>query len=196
MSNPRIIKKYGNRRLYDTRDSRYVNLEDVANMVRDGEDLQVVDAKTGDDLTRHVLTQIIVEGSKSRDGGGLPLEFLRDLVKSTDRAHKDFLQWYLGTAAEAYQKVQDTLGSQPRWPTLQEQRAAWQKMFDPARIFDPLGAVRSMMRPDRERGEEAPEEPQPEPEAESSEEEPASAPVDELADLRQRLEDLESRLKD
>ena len=61
-----VIKKYENRRMYDTSASRYVNLEDVAEMVRNGEELQVVDAKSGEDLTARVLTQIIVEEDRYR----------------------------------------------------------------------------------------------------------------------------------
>jgi polyhydroxyalkanoate synthesis repressor PhaR len=68
-----IIKKYGNRRLYDTSTSRYINLEEIPTLVRNGEEVRVVDARTGQDLRRVTLTQIIVEDAK---GGptGLPLE--------------------------------------------------------------------------------------------------------------------------
>ena len=60
-----VIKKYENRRLYDTTNSRYVNLEEVAQLVQSGKDVEVVDAATGEDLTRLVLTQIIVEDAKT-----------------------------------------------------------------------------------------------------------------------------------
>jgi len=83
-----IIKKYPNRRLYDTASGRYVNLEDVASMIRQGADVQVVDARTGEDLTRVVLTQIIVEDVKDRPSG-LPVDLLRYLVIATDRALSD-----------------------------------------------------------------------------------------------------------
>jgi len=105
-----LIKKYENRRLYDTTNSRYVNLEDVADMVRQGAQLQVVDAKTNEDLTRTVLTQIIVEETKGRELG-LPLELLRQLVLATDAARHQFLEWYLKNAMDAYQKVSDSLQS-------------------------------------------------------------------------------------
>src|SRR5690242_1403213 len=59
-----VIKKYGNRRLYDTSASRYVNLEEIAGMVRNGTDVQVVDAKTGEDLTRATLMQVIADDTK------------------------------------------------------------------------------------------------------------------------------------
>ena len=175
MSKPRLIKKYENRRLYDTVESRYVNLEEVAKLVRDGTDIQVVDTK-GEDITRSVLTQIIVEDSRGTEGGP-PLEFLRDLVRSTDRAQKDFLQWYLGTAANAYKKMQETWKEQTRWPSMDEQRESWAKMFDP------FGTMRSVMR-----ATQPTEKPEEEPDSSSS--------ADLLADLKQRLEDLEARLGD
>jgi len=80
-----IIRKYPNRRLYDTSAGRYVNLDDVAALVRQGAELQVVDAKTGEDVTRVVLTQIIVEDAKVQPAG-LPLELLKGLILATDRA--------------------------------------------------------------------------------------------------------------
>ena len=76
---PTTIKKYANRRLYNTGTSTYVTLDDLAQMVKDGEDFTVVDAKSGDDITRSVLTQIIFE----QEGKGqhlLPVTFLRQLI--------------------------------------------------------------------------------------------------------------------
>jgi polyhydroxyalkanoate synthesis repressor PhaR len=103
-----VIRKYENRRLYDTTQSRYVNLDDVAAMIRSGADLQVVDARTNRDVTRTVLTQIIVEETKGRELG-LPLELLRQLVLVSDTAGHQFLEWYLKNAMDAYQKVSDSL---------------------------------------------------------------------------------------
>lgn len=103
-----LIKKYGNRRLYDTSGSRYVNLEEVAAMIREGRDVQVVDAKTGADLTRVTLTQIITEDARGQPGG-LPLELLRQLIVATDRAGQEFVLWYLKSAFDAYQKLKTTL---------------------------------------------------------------------------------------
>jgi len=100
-----VIKKYANRRLYDTSGSRYINLEDIASLVRNGKDLQVVDAKTGEDLTRVTLTQIIVEDAKGQPTG-LPLELLRQLIVASDRVGQEFIMWYLKSAFDAYQKVQ------------------------------------------------------------------------------------------
>jgi polyhydroxyalkanoate synthesis repressor PhaR len=103
-----LIKKYGNRRLYDTAGSRYVNLDDLAALVREGKDVRVVDAKTGRDLTRVTLTQIITEDAKDKPTG-LPLELLRQLVMASDEVRQEFLMWYLKSAFDTYQKVQDTM---------------------------------------------------------------------------------------
>ena len=105
-----VIKKYGNRRLYDTSGSRYINLEDVATLIRNGTDVKVVDAKTGEDLTRLTLTQIIVEDAKTQPQG-LPVEFLRQLIMATDRVGREFIVWYLKTAFDAYHKVQHAVQS-------------------------------------------------------------------------------------
>jgi len=106
-----VIKKYGNRRLYDTSSSRYINLDQVAELVRQGAEVQVVDAKTGEDLTRVTLTQIIVEDTKDQPTG-LPLELLRQLIVASDQARQDFMMWYLKTAFDSYQKVQDVVQNQ------------------------------------------------------------------------------------
>ncbi len=105
-----VIRKYGNRRLYDTSASRYVNLEDVAALIRKGVELEVVDAKTGEDLTRVVLTQIIVEDAKEQPTG-LPLELLRQIIIVSDRARQEFLMWYLKSAFDAFGKFQDAVQS-------------------------------------------------------------------------------------
>ena len=105
-----VVKKYGNRRLYDTSGSRYINLEDIAALIRNGTDVKVVDAKTGEDLTRLTLTQIIVEDAKAQPQG-LPIEFLQQLIKATDRVGREFIMWYLKTAFDAYHKVQHAVQS-------------------------------------------------------------------------------------
>ena len=87
-----VIKKYGNRRLYHTAESRYVNLDDIAGLVRQGKDVQVVDAKTGQDLTRFTLTQVIMEDAKDKPTG-LPLELLRQLVIASDEVRQEFVMW-------------------------------------------------------------------------------------------------------
>jgi polyhydroxyalkanoate synthesis repressor PhaR len=103
-----IIKKYGNRRLYDTSGSRYVNLDDLAALIREGKEVRVVDAKSGRDLTRVTLTQIITEDAKEKPTG-LPLELLRQLIVASDQARQEFIMWYLKSAFDAYQTVQNAV---------------------------------------------------------------------------------------
>ena len=103
-----IIKKYGNRRMYDTSGSRYINLDEVAALVRNGTEVQVLDAKTDEDLTRQTLTQIIAEDTKGQPSG-LPVELLRQLVMATDHVGQEFISWYLKSAFDSYQKVQGAI---------------------------------------------------------------------------------------
>ena len=103
-----LIKKYGNRRLYDTVSSRYVNLDDIAGHIRAGREIRVVDATSGKDLTRVVLTQIITEDAKDKPTG-LPLELLRQLIVASDEVGQEFLMWYLKSAFDTYEKLQDTV---------------------------------------------------------------------------------------
>jgi polyhydroxyalkanoate synthesis repressor PhaR len=107
---PILIKKYGNRRLYDSSNSKYVNLVDIAAFIREGREVKVVDAKTGQDLTRVTLTQIITEDAKGKPTG-LPLELLRQLVVASDEAGQEFVMWYLKSAFDTYQKVKDGVQS-------------------------------------------------------------------------------------
>lgn len=109
MSKPNvIIKKYSDRRLYDAGASRYVKLEDIAAMVRQGIDVQVLDARTGKDLTRVILAQIVMEDARGRETA-LPLQLLRQLVQASDRATHDFLSWYLNSTMELYEKAQTSV---------------------------------------------------------------------------------------
>jgi len=109
-ANPKtiLIKKYGNRRLYDTVGSSYVNLDDIARFIREGSDVRVVDAESGRDLTRVVLTRIITEDAKDKPTG-LPLELLRQLIVASDEVRQEFVMWYLKSAFDSYQTVQTAL---------------------------------------------------------------------------------------
>jgi len=93
MSERVVVRKYGNRRLYNTTTSRYINLEELADLVRNGNDVQVVDAKTREDLTRVTLTQIIVEDAKDQDSG-LPLELLRQLIVASNDVAREGFMWF------------------------------------------------------------------------------------------------------
>ncbi|MEO8028765.1 MAG: polyhydroxyalkanoate synthesis regulator DNA-binding domain-containing protein [Bryobacteraceae bacterium] len=103
-----VIKKYENRRLYDSAHSRYVNLEEIAAIIREGHDVQVVDAKTGEDVTRTILTQIIVDESRGKDSG-LPLDLLKQIIVSTEQARHQFLDWYFKSAIDTFQRMQDQM---------------------------------------------------------------------------------------
>jgi polyhydroxyalkanoate synthesis repressor PhaR len=103
-----IIKKYGNRRLYDTAAKQYVNLDDIAALIRQGADVKVVDATSGEDITRVTLTQIITEDARDRPTG-LPLELLRQLIVASDHARQEFIMWYLKSAFDTYQTVKDAV---------------------------------------------------------------------------------------
>ena len=105
-----LIRKYENRRLYNTSTRKYINLEDVAGMVRNGVDVRVEDTKTGEDLTRVILTQIILEDAKGQPSG-LPLELLRQLIVASDRAGQEFIMLYLKAAFDTFHKVQAAVES-------------------------------------------------------------------------------------
>ena len=99
-----LIKKYENRRLYDVTHSRYVNLEDVAEFVRGGYDVRVVDVSSGEDITRVILTQIIAEGAKTPDSG-FPLDILRQMVMASGRASQEGALRYTKAMLELYQNA-------------------------------------------------------------------------------------------
>ena len=95
-----LIKKYGNRRLYDTGDSRYVTLDELAAKIRTGTDLRVVDAQTGEDLTQATLTQIVLEtGHASRF---LPVQLLTQMIRLSDDALAEFFSRYVTGALDVY----------------------------------------------------------------------------------------------
>ncbi len=159
MSTPdTVIKKYENRRLYDTSQSRYVNLDEIAALIRKGQPVRVVDAKTGEDLTRSTLMQIIVEDNKE-GSAGLPLELMRQLIVASDQVGRDFLSWYLKSAFDTYGKVQQSFRS-----GLSDLQAA---------ATSPIDSIRHLFRKPQESNEDN----------------------GEVAALRKRLEELESRLE-
>ncbi|MGA8538976.1 MAG: polyhydroxyalkanoate synthesis regulator DNA-binding domain-containing protein [Terriglobales bacterium] len=99
-----IVKKYGNRRLYDTTNSRYINLDEVAQMIREGREVQVVDAVTGEDCTRLVLTQIVVQDAKEPDSA-FPLDMLRQMVVASGKATQETAAKYMKTVLDMYQSA-------------------------------------------------------------------------------------------
>jgi polyhydroxyalkanoate synthesis repressor PhaR len=105
---PIVIKKYANRRLYNTGESKYVTLDDLSEMVRAGTDFVVLDAKTGDEITRSVLTQIIFE-QESKGQSMLPVQFLRRLIRFYGDQMQGFLPPYLEMSMESFSKAQEQM---------------------------------------------------------------------------------------
>ncbi|MCW3796916.1 polyhydroxyalkanoate synthesis repressor PhaR [Sphingomonas sp. BN140010] len=97
------IKKYANRRLYDTESSAYVTLDRLAQMIREGRDFEVLDAKSGEDITRQVLTQIIVE-EEARGSTMLPVNFLRQLIGMYGNSMQGLVPDYLEQAMASFEK--------------------------------------------------------------------------------------------
>lgn len=211
---PILIKRYENRRLYDTHTSRYVNLEDVARMVRQGLDFRVIDAKSGDDQTRRVLTQIILEEAKKEEGGP-PIDFLRQMINASDRSVRDFLRWYLGQAMDVYRRFQGMMQGGP-FQEFQGQLDALAKKW-PAAKWNPAGGFTAAWPfGSQHPNEDEPPEPGPIIEAgpveeklvdgeavdaevdteeeEGSTEDLAAEMAREMAELRRRMEEMEEKL--
>jgi len=107
---PVIIKKYENRRLYNTLTSQYINQEQVAQLVRDGQEVRVIDVATGEDITRLILAQIILEDAKTPDSV-FPLDVLRQMVLASGKATQENALRYLKAAMEMYQNAYRALPS-------------------------------------------------------------------------------------
>ena len=103
---PITIKKYANRRLYNTGTSTYVTLEDLAAMVKSGEDFVVYDAKTGEDITRSVLAQIIFEQENKEGQSLLPIAFLRQLIRFYGDSMQMLVPHYLEASIDSFTKEQ------------------------------------------------------------------------------------------
>jgi polyhydroxyalkanoate synthesis repressor PhaR len=143
---PTVIKKYANRRLYNTGTSTYVTLEDLAVMVRKGEDFLVTDAKTGEDITRTVLTQIIFELENSGGQNLLPISFLRQLIGFYGDQMQALVPSYLQFSMERLTREQDSFREQVQkaWKgdvfgAMQDQARASMTIFQEAfRVFSPF----------------------------------------------------------
>jgi polyhydroxyalkanoate synthesis repressor PhaR len=103
MSQPRVIKRYANRKLYDTQRSRYVTLDQISEMIRDGEDVQIVDNNTKEDLTSVTLAQIIFEEEKKQKSF-LPLQAMRHLIQSGGESIQEFVTQAGGKVRSAFRR--------------------------------------------------------------------------------------------
>jgi polyhydroxyalkanoate synthesis repressor PhaR len=138
---PVTIKKYANRRLYNTGTSTYVTLEDLATMVKSGEDFAVFDAKTGEDITRSVLTQIIFE-QENKEGAQnlLPINFLRQLIRFYGDSMQKLVPSYLEVSLESFtreqekfrQQITQAFGATPFGPLVEDQVRRNMEMFKQA----------------------------------------------------------------
>jgi polyhydroxyalkanoate synthesis repressor PhaR len=187
---PVIIKKYANRRLYNTQTSSYVTLDHLAGMVKEGTEFEVQDARTGEDITRSVLTQIIFE-EEAKGQNLLPIKFLRQLIRFYGDNLQAFVPGYLDMSMESFTKNQGAMrdriaeamgGGNQMIENLTRQNLA---MFERAmQMFSPFGGVASSARKT--------EEPPPE-------EKPASSDVEtlkrEMEAMRRQLSELSQRNK-
>jgi len=194
-----VIKKYANRRLYNTASSSYVTLEHLSDMVKEGVDFVVYDAKTNDDITRSVLTQIIFE-EENRGGGQnlLPIQFLRQLIGFYGNSMQAFLPSYLEMSLESFTKQQERLRSQlaglapgmtgakgvPGMGVYEEQIRQNMALFDRAmKMFSPFAYARP---------EDAPAPAEPPPAAAPP---PPAPSEDSLADLKRQLEAMQQQIE-
>ncbi len=197
-----VIKKYANRRLYNTGSSSYVTLEHLAEMVKQGVDFVVYDARTNDDITRQVLTQIIFEAENSGQNM-LPIQFLRQLIKLYGHQVQAFVPGYLEMSLDAFAKQKDSLREQvggavgsgfakPSFPggdgyrLFEEQVRQNMLLFDRAmKIFTPFAYTRPEETPARPA-------PSPQPPAASPQE---SAGTESLADMKNRLDEMQRQIE-
>lgn len=146
-----IIKKYANRRLYNTAKSSYVTLENLSAMVRDNENFVVQDAKTGEDITRSVLAQIIFE-AESKGNNMLPTNFLRQLIALYGDTLQGVVPGYLDASMETFTKNQEAIrgqisaafGANPAISNLESLARTNMEWFENAmRMFSPFGGAGS-----------------------------------------------------
>ncbi|MGE0626736.1 MAG: polyhydroxyalkanoate synthesis repressor PhaR [Hyphomicrobiaceae bacterium] len=198
-----VIKKYANRRLYNTETSTYVTLEDLAAMVRQDRDFVVYDAKTGDDLTHSVLTQIIVE-QEGRAGGQtlLPVPFLRQLIRFYDDAMGKMVPSYLQFSLENLAKEQERFRTQfshlfqqnpfgaAAFEAMQQQTRKNMAMFEQAMSMWPPFAARPPHEPNAAAAPAAGE-------AKSADAsgKPGSDTADELAELKAEFAKMQAKIE-
>jgi polyhydroxyalkanoate synthesis repressor PhaR len=133
---PLLIKRYASRRLYNTETSDYVTLEDIAGFIRDGREVQIVDLKSGDDLTRQYLLQIVAE-HESRGESVLPIEVLTDLVRSYTTQAQSVVPQFLAMSFEMLREGQsqivdnmtraNPMAAMPGFDEMQRQQQAFMK---------------------------------------------------------------------
>lgn len=131
-----VIKRHGNRRLYNTETKSYVNYADLAKIVRDGNDVRVVDSSSSEDVTKAVLIQVILEEEK-KNKTVLPTEFLFQLLRSREESMQDFFKNHLAASFNAYIKTKEEFDN--RFRTMLEMATAapqmWEKLIPGAEVM-------------------------------------------------------------
>ena len=161
---PTVIKKYANRRLYHTGTSSYVTLEDLAGLVRNGEDFVVYDAKTGEDITRPVLAQIIFDEEGKEGQNLLPIAFLRQLIRFYGDSMQALVPRYLEMSMENLTREQNKFREQMgkafggnAMDAIQAQTRANMTMFTEAfRLFNPFTAAQQQAKGGAAGGQDTP----------------------------------------
>jgi polyhydroxyalkanoate synthesis repressor PhaR len=201
-----IIKKYANRRLYNTRSSAYVTLEHLSEMVKDGTDFVVYDAKTGEDITRSVLTQIIFD-EESRGQNLLPIQFLRQLIRFYGDSMQALVPSYLEMSLDTFTQQQERMRKQfattlggapglmagaPGMKYFEDQIHQNMQLFDRAmKMFSPVPMPFPF--PGQPGAAPAPEEkaePRPAPAPSAA----ASSEDESLNDLKKRIEEMQAQI--
>jgi len=185
-----VIKKYANRRLYNTASSSYVTLEHLSEMVKQGVDFVVYDAKTNEDITRTVLTQIIFE-EESQGQSLLPIQFLRQLISFYGNSMQSFLPSYLELSLSTFTQQQERLrnqfasfGQAGGIGAYEEQIRQNLQLFDRAmKMFSPFAFT-----PPTARADEPP--PAPAPKAEAGSDEALTALRKQMAEMQAQLDKL------
>jgi polyhydroxyalkanoate synthesis repressor PhaR len=183
---PVTIKKYANRRLYNTGTSTYVTLEDLAAMVKKGEDFAVYDAKSGEDITRSVLTQIIFEQENKEGQNLLPITFLRQLIRFYGDSMQTLVPRFLEASLQSFTKEQGKLREQMAqafggvgFGSMEEQVRRNMEMFERAfAMFAPFA---------RREGEASP------PPGSAGPEPEKKAPTD-IDEIKRQMEEMQRRL--
>lgn len=193
-----IIKKYANRRLYNTASSSYVTLDDLALMVKDGVDFIVQDAKSGENITRQVLTQIIFE-EEAKGQNLLPVDFLRQLIRFYGDSMQAFVPSYLQFSMENLTREQERLREQMMGPTgvemmksMEDQARQNMAMFqDAMRMFNPFLPGNNKPSAATQSAEKSADSPQPKPQDEAA----STAAGGDLEDLRAQIRAMQSQIE-
>jgi polyhydroxyalkanoate synthesis repressor PhaR len=180
---PTTIKKYANRRLYNTGTSTYVTLEDLASMVKNGEDFLVYDAKTGDDITRSVLAQIIFEQENKAGQNLLPTTFLRQLIRFYGDSMQMVVPKYLEQSIDSLTREQEK----------------FRKQMASTLSMTPFAPLEETVRRNMELFQQTfqmfvPRKPSTEPRDDEEPAEPATG-ADNIEDLRRQMKEMQERLE-